>query len=47
MYLVTLGGNHDVGFIQNKDDDFFQVEEPILQRPIQDLQKHKNLTGAS
>uniref|UniRef100_A0A670ZIE9 Uncharacterized protein n=1 Tax=Pseudonaja textilis TaxID=8673 RepID=A0A670ZIE9_PSETE len=36
LVLVPLGGNHDVGLVQNKHPDLFRVNELELRTPIQD-----------
>lgn len=36
LILVTLGGYHDIGFIQDKDFDLLGVNEFQLGAPIQD-----------
>ena len=34
---MSLRGDHNVGLVENEDDDFFQVEKALFQGPIKNL----------
>ena len=34
---MSLSGNHDIGFIQNENFDFFQIKKFEFERPVQNF----------